>query len=234
MPEFNKKVIVVAEVWHLNDKDFLLNAAGKGQAEIDHPLYVPLLNPVASTLMTLVGDSTTVLQKRDAKLAEAKALTTTFRENRKKINDIIVSKWPAQIQDATDGDIAKIQELKYDVKNLEDPTVPPVSVTNSRPVISNVDLSLSMHHTISITNSVSLTAGLPDDVEYADVYETFDEANTKDVRKMSHLGKAKRGKFVNHFGPEDEGKDVWYVVVYVPKKDSVVPALSIAVKAKVV
>jgi hypothetical protein len=235
MVEFNKKVIVVAKVWNLGDKEFLLDAAGKGQALIDHALYVPNLSPTAASLMTKVGDNTTIMQKRDALLADAKALTTTLNKGRNEINNIIVSKWPSQIQDAVAGDIAKIQELHYDVKNLESqPEVPPVSVTNSIPVIDRVDYNLPLHHTIYISNSVDLSNLVPDDVDYADVYETFDEANTKDLKRMSHLGKAKRGKFVNHFGPEDENKDVWYVVVYVPKKEGVIPALSVAFKAKVV
>jgi hypothetical protein len=142
--------------------------------------------------------------------------------------------WAGQIEDTVQGDMVKIKALHFYVKNEGGSHTPEISITNSKPSICKIDLNLSLHHTIHFVNSTSETNMLPEDVECIEVYETFDETLVGNLRKMSHLGKAKHGKYVNHFSLEDEGKTVWYVAVYIPKKGDFQGAVSVAVSAKVV
>jgi hypothetical protein len=233
MVEFNKKVIVTANMWNLKDKDFMQEAKDKTKAQVNNPTFVPGINPAAIDVETKISANDVILGKRDAAQALAQSLTADFNKGRRELNDIMVS-WAAQIQDAVGGDIAKIKALKFGVKNEEGEHTPEISITNSKPVISSIDLNLSMHHTVHFVNSLSETNMLPADVDCIEVYETSDESFVGNLLKMSHLGKAKRGKFVNHFTIDEEGKTVWYVAVYVPRKGDFQGAVSVGMKAKVV
>ncbi len=233
MPEFNKKVVVTTDMSHLKDKDFLQNGKSKTKALIDKSTYVPDLHPAAADTMTLLNSAEGKRITRDQKLAEAQALTVSFNNDRRAINDIMGS-YASQIQDVLSDDIPKILELKFGVKNLVPAPIPEISVTNSIPVITSADTVLPLHHTVHFGNSMSDKVVVPEDASCIELYETFDAASAGDLRKMSHLGKAKHGKFVNHFDLADEGRIVYYAATYIAKKAGVETGVSVVFKAKVI
>jgi len=233
MPAFNKKVIVITELSNKKDKDFMQNSKSKTQALIDKSTYVPGLHPAADDTMTEINLAEGELITRDLKLAEAQALTVSFNKRRRTINDTMGS-YASQIQDVLSDDIPKILELKFGVKDLVTPPIPEISVTNSIPVITSAETVIPLHHTVHFGNSMSDKVVVPEDATCIELYETFDVASAGDIRKMSHLGKAKHGKYVNHFDLADEGKTVYYMATYIAKKAGVETGVSVVFKAKVI
>ncbi len=233
MPAFNKKVVVITELSHKKDKDFLQDSKSKTQALIDKSTYVPDLHPAADDTMTIINLAEGKRITRDLKLAEAQALTISINNDRRTINDTMGS-YASQIQDVLSDDIPKILELKFGVKNLDTPPVPEISVTNSIPVVTSAETLIPLHHTVHFGNSLSDKVVVPEDASYIELYETFDAASAGDLHKMAFLGKAKHGKYVNHFDLADEGKIVYYVARYVAKKAGVETGVSVVFKAKVI
>jgi len=192
------------------------------------------LNPTPAAMATKLGEFDTLVATGESLRLARLANSEQIGAKRKEINDNIVSDWMPTIQTRCAGDVAKAKGLGFGVKGQYDAqSQSPLSVTNSYPVIVDCDYNVPMHHTIYVINNVSEEYTIPDDGENMQVYETMDEACTTDIEKMSHLGRVKNGKFVNHFKPDEKGKDVWYVVVYVPKDENVAPILSDPYKATV-
>lgn len=229
------KIVVTSNLKGLSEADFSTKTKGIAQSHIDKPTYVPDLNPVASTVMTKLTGMDGLFATRTALNLQMVENTKNILAIRKEVNDTIVDDWCKQTQKACGTDTAKILALGYGIRGEEGGPVPSTeSVTNSYAVVSSIDLNMPLFHTIYFTNSMSEESTLPSDALRLDIYETFVEANATDPKKMSFLGSAKNGKFVNHFEIADLGKDVWYVGIYVPRDSNVTVAIPVPKKAKVV
>ncbi len=193
------------------------------------------LSPTPAAMLTKLSAFGALFVTRESLRLQQLENTESIKAARTEINDNIVSDWMPTIQTRCAGNVAKAKGLGFGVKGEYDgQSESPLSVTNSYPVIVDCVINVHLYHTIHVINNVAEAYIIPDDAESMQVYETFEEANTTDIKKMSHLGRVKNGKFVNHFSPNELHKEVFYVIVYVPKDTSVAPILSEPYKAMIV
>jgi hypothetical protein len=234
-PELERKLIVTTNQDGLNQADFMNDADAKIKAQVDNSTIVPGIDPTVSSTQAKAADLRTKFNLRTSLLAQVHQVTGQINDVERELKSDFVE-WATQIQKAVAGDVNKVKLLKFGIKGVYDgQSESPISFTNSHLVIVNVFNSGHLIHTIEAVNNLSLTSKLPFDVDHIDLYETDNEANITDLKKMIYLGVMKRSKFINHFNASELNKDFWYVAVYVPKAGvEGGPELSGGVRAKVI
>ncbi|MEI6853822.1 MAG: hypothetical protein WCL06_13330 [Bacteroidota bacterium] len=216
--KLEKKVILTANLKGLSEAKFQQKTRSMARAELDEPSFVPNLTPSASDVIQIIDDLETLYEVRGTLQREMKVNTTRIRKKEEEIRNIITDQWMPQAQTAIGRDIVKAKRLGFGIKGQDKHGQSEASVNNSIPFIIRIE-SASLRHTLHIINNHHSGIILPEDADRIDVYEWVgDEEPPYDLKKLSYLGVAKSGKFVNHFEPEQREKHVWYIVVYVNKK----------------
>ena len=230
----NPKIIVTALFKGLTFARFLIKVNSMSKALINNSALYPSLDPPPADFATEVGKLDALEIKEKNILQQLKANTEAKLQQKKVVNDIVVDKYCNQIQNTPGVTVENIKKVGFGVKNYDDQQSEPVaSVTNSKPTIEEIDANHHLQQTLIIHNSVSGLIAIPHDAKRLDVYLSFGAEMPTDVKKMTYGGSATKGKFTYHFNPEDLGKDVWYICVYVPRKKGVMGELSGAVKKTV-
>ena len=230
----NPKTIVTVLFKGLTFAEFLVKVKSMAQALVTYTGLFPTLNPTPANFQTEVNTLDTLETKEKNLVQQLKANTEAKNKQKKKVNDIAVN-YASQIQNTTGVTVENIKKVGFGVKGVDDQQAPDeVKVANSKPTIEEIDQNRKLEHTLTIHNDITGKIGLPNDAKHADVYEFFGGAQPPvDIKKMTYLGAATRGKYTNHFLPDQVGQLVWYIVVYVPKKKGGVPEISNAVSATV-
>ena len=230
----NPKTIVTVLFKGLTFAEFLVKVKAMAQTLVTNSGLFPTLNPAPSSFQTEVNNLDTMETKEKNLIQQLKANTEAKKKQKKKVNDIAVA-YATQIQNTTGVTVENIKKVGFGVKGVDDLQAPDeVLVSNSKPTIEEIDQNRHQEHTLTIHNDVTGKIGLPADAKHVDVYEFFGGAQPPtDIKKMTYLGTASRGKFTNHFLPDQVGQVVWYIVVYVPKKKGAVAEISKAVSATV-
>jgi len=230
-----KKMIVTANQERLNEAQLLQDSQDKINAQTENPTIVPDLDPPATAVQTTLTAVRNNINKRSSLQQQLKENTNVINKDLSKIKDIFVDKWAKQIQNVIGDDVGKAKLLKFGVKGIYDGhAAPEINVTNSHALIHNIDLNSHLVHQLFIINSMTKKIGLTQDAKQIDVYMSIGAEEPADVKKMTYLGVAKRGKFTNHFTADQVGQPVWYYVVYVPRKAGVIPECAAKVKAMIV
>jgi len=216
-----KKLILTANLKGLSELKFKRKARVMAQSQIDEPTFVPGLNPPGTVVIGKIDDLEALYDTRGLLQAQMKANTGKIKDSEDEIRDIITDLWMPQTQKAIGRDEGKAKRLGYGIKGVDDGHSDQHTWTtdNSFPIIISIDKNVQMQHTLYIHNNRSGEIVLPDDASRIDVYEWIgDDEPPYDLLKLSFLGVAKGGKFINHFEADQFEKHVWYVVVYVSKK----------------
>ena len=229
------KVIVTALLAGLPEAEQRARLKKLIKAMIDFPTYVAGLAPTADE----VNDKDVILDgyfaKRESLNAQQKSNTEDIITLMTEMCDDVTYKWCPQTQAATGITVAKIKELGLGIKgedNLESESA--VSVTNSKPIFSDVDMNRHLEHTLTIRNSMTGKIGIPDDAKRVDIYILMGNTAPVDLSNMKYLGSSSRGKFTSHFAASELGQTVWYIAVYVPKKKGTSVELSDVKKSSVI
>jgi len=234
MVELNKKFEIAAGVSDLGFSDFIAKIKAMSQAEIDNPTLVPAITNAATTL-SLAGGMATKDGERTAHILAAKQITKELKEDRKKATSIVTDDWPPLIKAAIGEDSGKANLLDYTVKWLDGGhSSDEPSIKNSVPMLKPIENRTHLEQEINCVNSKSNKIALPFDVKHINLYEYFGKDAPTSLKDCRYLGLMKRGKFINHFDPEEMDKDVWYIAEYIPKSEENNPELSGAVKSHVV
>ncbi len=233
MEDLIKKFILTAGLGHLTESKFMENVNGKVLAMEENPTLVPAgLDPTVAEGRAVIVQINKDMDERTLLEEQLKSINEKIAGGKQKIGDIIVTNWMPVLQVSLAGNVADAKTLGYGVKGLG--LVPStVSVTNSHPNLDKIELGYLVH-TLYFLNSTTNKTPIPDDGVSIEVYEYFGEEEPKSIKQMSHIGKAIRGKFTNHFTEDDKGKTVWYAFVYAAKKANVIPELASKVRALVV
>ena len=228
-----KKFILTALLMGLKFSDFRKRIIAILKGQEDAPITG--LTPTPASLQTDMDELDEIFANGEALKLQQIANTEAYNAKIKKIRNVVTDKWMPTVQTACAGDVAKAKGWGFGVKGEYDGhSESPVSVTNSYPVVVDIEYNIHLQHTIHVINNTTEDVNIPKDAESLQLYETFEEANASDIKKMIHLGRVKHGKYINHFHNEEIGKDVWYVLVYVSKDESISPILSTPFKAKII
>lgn len=229
------KLIVTALLAGLPEGDQRNRLKKLIKAMLDFPTYVAGLSPTADA----VNDKDVILDglfaKRESLNAEQKSNTEDIITLMTEMCDDVTYHWGPQTQIAPGITVAKIKELGFGIKgedNLESESA--VSVTNSKPIFSDVDLNRHLEHTLTLRCSMTGKIGIPDDAKRVDIYILMGNTAPIDLSNMHYLGSCVRGKFTSHFAATELGQTVWYIAVYVPKKAGTSVELSDVQKSEVV
>jgi len=228
-----KKLILTALLVGLKYSNFRKRIIAILKGQEDAPIAG--LTPTPASVQTDLDDLDDIVANGEALKLQQIANTEAYNAKTKKIRNEITDEWMPKVQTACAGDVEKAKGWGFGVKDVYNGhSQSPVSVTNSYPLVTDIDYNNHLQQTIYLVNNTTEDVNIPDDAESLQAYETFDQANTTDVKKMMHLGRVKHGKITNHFHSEELGKEVWYVFVYVPKDENVSPILSTPVKATII
>ena len=231
----NYKLIVTALLDNLTEDDFRDRVKALIQAEVDNPTIIPGLSPTAAAETTKVVALDALYLKRDSLIQQQKTNTGQIYALVKEITDDITSKWVPQVQTAVAGDENLVKLLGFGIKGEDNQqSEPEVSVSNSKPDITFVDINHYLQIALTIRNNVTGKIGLPFDAKRLDIYMSFLYEQPLTLSKMQYVGSATRGKFTVHFPPEQLHQTVWFIAVYVPKTAGATGELSGAVKSTVV
>lgn len=235
MVMLTRKFILTANIANLAEKPFVDKTKGIVKSHIINSALVPGLTPNGTTTLAKITGLETLYDTRKYLRQQMKQNTKDIHNAETDINDTLLG-WMPQVLTAIGRDEAKAKLLGWGIKWVDDGQAeePVASVTNSKPLISVIDKEVSLQHTIHIINSVSGSWGIPKDAHHTDVYIWIgDDAPPMDLTKLTFLGQAVKGKFVNQFSFQQLGIKVWYVAVYRSKKSLKANELSGAVKATV-
>jgi hypothetical protein len=233
--QLKKKLIVTANLDNLKEADFCSKANSIINAHLHNPTYVPGLTPPATDMETESQAIEDMILHRSRLEAELKATNVSIREQVRKIKNVIVSEWAPQVQNAVGNDESKVKGLGYGIKGkYNGKSLPTYNMTNSYPMILRVEFRSTERQMIFVRNNNLKGRKLPHDAKRLDLYMAFGENAPLDYREMIYLGEVTGGKFFNEFKPEDVGKWVWYVAVYIGRKRGTIPVASIAKRFLVV
>lgn len=227
-----KKLILTTNFKGMSDEQIIEKVKAMIKAEVDHPTYVPGLNPAPD-------DVTTKLTEVENLTLANKVLMQQHKDNAGKIKDIMkdvkndmTSKWANQAQNAPNMDKNRAASLGFGVKGIDDGHAEPeVSVTNSHPGITKIDLNSPQVHTLFFRNNITGKRGLPKDAREIEVYAFIGAEPPDDYKKMTYLGPAVKGKYTNYFTPAQAGQVVWYFAIYKPRKLTTAAQTASKVKA---
>ena len=222
MEDLDKKFILTAGTNHLSESRFLENINAKILGLEQNTSLVPTgFDPTVAegrasfVLITKDIDERTTLEEK------LKAMNQKIAGEKKDINNMVITNWMPVLQVSLNGSIDNAKLLGFGVKGIGlDPST--VSVTNSHPLLDKIILGY-LTHTLYFVNSTTKSTSIPDDGIATEVYEFFGDQAPKDISQMTHIGKAIRGIFTNHFTEDHKGQTVWYAFVYSAKKEGVIP-----------
>jgi hypothetical protein len=221
MEDLIKKFILTAGLRHLSESKFMENTNGKVLGLENNSTLVPAgLDPPVSDGRAAVDLINHKIGERTVLQEQLKSKNEEIAAKKAELNDMIVTNWMPVLQVSLAGNVSNAKLLGYGVKGLD--IVPSdVSVTNSYPKLDKIELGYLVH-TLYFLNSTTNKTPIPDDGLSIEVYEFFGADEPLSIKQMSHIGKAIRGKFTNHFTEEQKGQKVWYAFVYAPKKEGVI------------
>ncbi len=228
--KLKKEVLVTANQSDLTESEFMTDSYDKIGAATDHSSIVTL-DPLPAAVKTMLDGLAAKMSKKVALEQEHKSLTTEIHEGSDDVRKIFARQWAVQIETAIGDDYSQAQLFKFGIKNVDNGKTdnPLATAANSLPVITRILNDVEMQHTIFFLNSLTGNVAIPDGGDHIDVYEwTGEGMPPRDLKKLTYLGVAKYGKFVNIFAPDDKGKTIWYIAVYVSKKTKTANQLSVA------
>jgi len=222
MEDLIKKYILTAGLNHLNEARLLENVNGKILGLEQNTALVPAgFDPTVAVGRAAFTQITKDIDERTTLEEKLKAINQKIGGEKKDIVNMIVTNWMPVLQVSLDGSIDNAKLLNFGVKGIDlEPSE--VSVTNSHPVLDKITLGY-LTHTLYFINSTTKSTSVPDDGIAVEIYEFFGEQAPKDISVMTHIGKAIRGVFTNHFTEDHKGQTVWYAFVYSAKKEGVIP-----------
>jgi len=190
------KLIVTALLDGLTETEFYDRMLVLIKAQIDHDTIVPDLSPTASAEGTKATTLKGYFDLRASLKAQQKSNTSSIRKLIKDMKNDVTSGWCPQVQEAVQGDGDKVKLLALGIKGEDDQeSEPEYTVSNSKPTIEDISMKNSLEHTLLIRNNMSGKIGLPYGAKRADVYISYGEGMPVDIKKMTWLGEASRGKF---------------------------------------
>ena len=230
-----KKLIVTAPLEDKAEADLRARFKEIIAGQTAHALYVPGLNPTAAAVHTKDQALDVLYANRDSLTAQQKANTEKIIAKIAEIKNDIVSNWCPQTQAAPDITTDRVKELALGIKGEDNmQSESEVSVTNSKPIFSDIDINRHLEHTLTVKNSTTGKIGIPDDAKRVDIYMFIGVTAPVDISNMKYIGSSARGKYTNHFSRTELGLVVWYIAVYVPKKKGASVEISAPQKGTVV
>jgi hypothetical protein len=225
MENLEKKFILTAGLSHLSEDKFLENVDGKMSAmDLNSGLIPAGLSPTVAEGIDALKEVRDDISDRKVLEEQLKSKNEKIAAGKLNLRNIIVTNWMPDLQVSLNGNVTNAKLLGFGVKGLD--IVPSdVSVTNSYPKLDKLDMGYLVH-TLYFVNSTTNRTPIPDDGLSIEIYEFFGKDEPKSIKEMSHVGKAVRGKFTNHFTEDQLGQTVWYAFVYSPKKEGVIAQLA--------
>ncbi|MGD0710242.1 MAG: hypothetical protein ABR968_03600 [Bacteroidales bacterium] len=215
-----KKAVVASNLEGKTETDFVKAVEDIVQAALNNPTLVPALNPTSATVQTKATNLNTLLITRDTLRAQQKQNTELIIKAEDELKDIINRQWAPYVQIQIGGDVSKAKLLNYGVKGVDDGHTAKVITlaVDSHPLLKRIDLNIHLQQTLHFVNSNSGKNKLPADAKQIDIYEQVGGTVPTSIKTMTHVGIAKRGKFINHFDTTELGKVIYYIAVYIDKK----------------
>ena len=228
MENLEKDVIVVADLSGIPAKQKVEKIGVYANLMTDNPTIVANISPTAAVLQTKVDLINAKFVKHKTMEEALMAFTKEINKDVKEASDVVVKEWVGQVSKACAGNILLIEKLGFGVKNtkVKLTTATRGRVTNSNPIISEVDSSVPNRHKIFVINSKTGKAGKPADALQTSVYGQIGGVTPNDVNKMITFGIIDRGVYIHDFDPADKGKVVFYIIAYISKKTKKAVAFS--------
>jgi len=217
-----KELILISGLRGLNFSDFIKRVLGLSNAAIKNPTIAPNLDPTPAVIKAKADAFNLLLSERIAIAIAYKAKTVCINTAKSELLRLINYSWAHQAQTAVAGKADLASKLGWFVKGIYtgEATVVVGMVNDSCPIINHVDNKVHLEHTVSIVNNLTGKPKLAKGAGRIEVYmQIGGDTAPNDISKMSHLGTATRGKYHKKFNVEDLYKPVYYMAVYINKKN---------------
>jgi len=230
----NPKMIVTVLFRGLSFPKFLVKVKAMSAALITHTALFPDLDPTPPDFKIEVDKLDALQTKEENLIEELKSNTEAKLKQKKVVKNIATDKYANQIQNTPNVTVENIKLVGFGIKGVDDlQSDDAATVLNSNGEIDEIDANNHLELTLHIRNSKTGLLAIPSDAKRMDVYISFGSDKPTDVKKMQFAGSAVRGKFTYHFLPDNYKQDVWFIVLYVPRKKGVQAKLSDAKMATV-
>jgi hypothetical protein len=214
-----KKLILVLHLGRLTVTERIKKMTDVKNAHKAYPALVPNLDPPIGEVETKLTNLNSLIDKRASLEEQLRSNTQEIAEVETELEDIFVSKYATQTQNASDMDADKAKLLGYSIKG-ETPTEPPSA--ESVPVIGKINVNVKGEHTLHCHNNETLKVALPPGILRIDIYGQTGGTQPINLTALvanggGWLGSATRGKLVHKYGNEHLGQVEYYIAVYIDK-----------------
>ena len=220
MKKLVKKLIVVLKFYGLTGLAKRNKMIAIKDAHVANPTLVPDLKPTTTIVEGKLNDLGDLYQTNASLKEQLSNNIQLIYTAEDELNDIFVSKWATQTQNAANEDPAIPKLLGYGIKGEKDA---PPDLSETAPLISDIDINISGQHTLHIINKDNGKKKLPENALRTDVYgQTGGTLPTNLTTLISngggYLGEAVKGKFKYALPQGKVGTIEYYIAVYVDKK----------------
>ena len=218
--KLDKKLIVTVNLKGLSGPKFQSKVTAMATAAHNNPNVVPGLTPTPDDVLTMIGDRENLVLQREALRKSLKSVTEKIHKADTAIKDVITSKWANTVQNTIGTDVGKAKLLGFGIKGVDNGHSDDLvgKASESFPHFSEIEISGSLRHILHIRNNITGKAKLPPDAKHINIYQQIGGDEPTDISQMKYIGIATSGKYVADFKPEDKGKTVYYIAVYIDKK----------------
>ena len=217
----NKEMEVIAGISGTPIGTQLKTAEGICDAIIANPTVATVTPTALSVKTKIAGILLLEIEKTDY-MKKVNSITEQINAETREVRVTINSQWCSQVQATPGITAADVLLIGMKIKGegaggVEAKVVNKASESN--PLISKIESNLHMKHKIHIINSAKGNKGIPPDASACIVYMQIGGTTLPtDIDKMTYVGKISNGSITRDFKPEDVGKIVYYIAVYIDLK----------------
>ena len=217
----NKEMEVIAGISGTPIGTQLKTADGICDAIIANPT-IATVSPTALSIKTKIADVYILEKQKNDFLKKANSIYEQIIAETREIRMTINSQWCSQVQATPGITAADVLLIGMKIKGEGSGGVDAKVVnkaSESNPLINKIDSNLHMKHKIHVINSAKGNKGIPPDASACIVYmQIGGTILPTDIDKMTYVGKISNGSITRDFKPEDVGKIVYYIAVYIDLK----------------
>jgi len=232
--KLNKELIATTNQDGLSEAMLIQDCDDKINVHIQDATIAPDLDPTPQAMQIKMTGIKTKVTNRNYHQQQAKQLTGEITVDLDDMKSLFARKWATYLESIPGMTVETLKLCKFGSKGIYNAHPGTnVSVTESEPVIIELDDSRHLEIMITIINSKTKSVALPPDAKNMQIWYAAGDVFPTDLSAAHFLGNAPHGKFTAHFPIEMVGQNVCFAAIYEPKVAGASVVISASIKGKV-
>jgi len=232
--KLNKELIATTNQDGLTEAGLIQDSDNKINVHIQDATIAPDLDPTPQAMQTKMTGIKAKVTSRDYHQQQAKQLTGEITTDLDDVKSIFARKWATYLEGLPGMTVETLKLCNFGSKGIYNAHPgSTVSVTESQPVIIDLDDSRHLEIVLTIINSKTKSIALPPDGRNLQVWMAIGDVFPADLSTAHFLGNAPHGKFTAHFTADQVGQNVCFAAIYEPKDKGASVVISLSIKGRV-